>query len=53
MGARIEKCLMAEEKAYPLRLIKFSMVTKDQGWVKDCESGSWIEAQFSERETLE
>lgn len=29
-----------------LKLVRFSFSTKDQGWVNECESGSWIEAEF-------
>lgn len=31
-------------RARSLKLVKFTISTKDQGWVNESESGSWVEA---------
>ena len=42
----LEKERTFEGNTFHLQLLKFNITTKDQGWVRDSESGSWIEAEF-------
>lgn len=41
----VQKLRKFEEGYLPLKLVKFTFWTKDQGWVSECESGSWIELE--------
>ena len=46
MNEMVSSKISMNQREYELQLLKFNIVSKDQGWVRDCESGSWVEAEF-------